>query len=209
MDTLRQQFREALEAVDRVQVEAILKLALTRDTPLAAIERLVVPVMESFGADWDSGKLALSQVYMGSRLCEQVIEQLLEPGSTQLRQSPRIAIVVLNDYHMLGKRIVHSVLRASGYDILDYGRMEVDALVDRIAADTLDILLISVLMLPSALKIRELRMALDARNVRVRIAVGGAPFLFDSTLWQEVGADTMGRTAGDAISIVKRWAEAK
>jgi len=107
---------------------------------------------------------------------------------------------------MLGKRIVYSVMRASGFELFNYGRMDVNELVEQIIKDKLRILLVSVLMMPSALKIRELRNALDARGVQVKILVGGAPFQFDSQLWQEVGADAMGLSAGDAVSIVQRWA---
>ena len=205
MDDQKKEFSDALERLDRVKAEEVLKRVLGQSSTLEMIEQLVVPVMEEFGARWNSGELALSQIYMGSRLCEQLIEHLLQPGSTGLRQSPRVGIAVLCDYHMLGKRIVHSVLRASGYDIVDYGRMELGELVERAFNDRLDILLISVLMLPSALKVRELRAAFDARNMPIRIAVGGAPFLFDSQLWLEVGADAMGRTASDAVGIIERW----
>ena len=103
---------------------------------------------------------------------------------------------------MLGKRIVYSLMRASGFELFDYGRMDVTELVQRARADGIRVLLISVLMLPSALKVREVRTALDPD---IRIAVGGAPFLFDSKLWEEVGADAMGRSAADAVRIVERW----
>ena len=116
-------------------------------------------------------------------------------------------MVVLNDYHMLGKRIVLSVMRASGFDVLDYGRLDVEELLQRVIADGVEILLVSTLMLPSALKVKQLRAAFEARGHRVRIAVGGAPFLFDEALWREVGADAMGRSAADAIAIVNRWME--
>jgi len=207
MDMLRQSFRTALETLDHVSAEMVLKQALAETAPLEMIERLVVPVMDQLGAEWDAGTLALSQIYMSSRMCEQLLGRFLQLETAKLRRSPRVAIVVLNDHHMLGKRIVHSVTRASGYDVLDYGRQDVDGLVGRVVADRLDILLVSVLMLPAALKVRDLRDALDARGAKVRIAVGGAPFLFDSELWREVGADAMGRTASDAVGIIERWTE--
>ena len=37
-----------------------------------------------------------------------------------------------------------------------------------------------------------------------KVVVGGAPFLFDDQLWQEVGADAMGKSAADAVAIVTR-----
>lgn len=208
MIELRPRFRAALEALDTVRAEEVLQRVLAANTSLETVERLIVPVMEELGAEWDAGQLALSQIYMSSRMCEQIVDRLFRPGTACLKPGPRMAVTVLCDYHLLGKRIVYSVMRASGYDILDYGRLEVGDLADRIAADRLEILLVSVLMLPSALKVRELRTALEARQARVRIAVGGAPFLFDAALWREVGADAMGRTATDAVKLVERWTEA-
>jgi len=130
---------------------------------------------------------------------------VLPPSDPDRKHQPRSAIVLLNDYHMLGKRIVYSVMRASGFELFDYGRMEVDELVERAIADRIRVLLISVLMLPSALKVTEVCRQLKERDTGIKVAVGGAPFLFDATLWSEVGADAMGRSAADAITLVEGW----
>ena len=207
MDELTSKLGDALAALDRPQFEALFQQALDRMPPLEAVERYIVPALIGLGDDWSQGHVALSQVYMGSRICEDVVERALPAAAAERKGLPRMAITVLSDYHMLGKRIVLSVMRACGFDILDYGRMDVDELVGRVRADGVGILLISVLMLPSALKVKAVRAALDAQGCQVRIAVGGAPFLFDSELWREVGADAMGRNAVDAVTIVQRWRE--
>ena len=206
MEKLIQSFREALETLDRVKAEALFQQALLGRSPIEVVEQLVVPALAQIGQHWNEGRIALSQIYMSGRFCEELVERVLPPSDPDRKHQPRQAIVVLNDYHMLGKRIVYSVMRASGFELFNYGRMDVDELVKRVIADKLSILLISVLMLPSALKVRALRTALDARNAQVKILVGGAPFQFDSQLWQEVGADAMGLSAGDAVTIVQRWA---
>jgi methanogenic corrinoid protein MtbC1 len=108
---------------------------------------------------------------------------------------------------MLGKRIVYSVMRASGFELFDYGRMDVAELVAQVQADRIQVLLISVLMLPSALKIKEVCQQLKVSNPEIKIVVGGAPFLFDQRLWQEVGADAVGHSAADAVTIVTNWME--
>ena len=207
MDDLTYQLRNALEALDRPKIEALFQQALRQLPPMQVLESLIAPVLEQLGEDWSTGKIALSQIYMSSRICEDMVERVLPTMAPERKGQPHHAIVVLNDYHMLGKRIVLSVMRASGFAILDYGRMDVDELVQRVLADHVKILLISVLMLPAALKVKEVRNKLDASGRQVRIAVGGAPFLFDPELWREVGADAMGRSAADAVTIVKRWME--
>jgi methanogenic corrinoid protein MtbC1 len=205
MDESALAFYEALTSLDRPRVEELFQQAIGIKAPLQVVEELMIPALVRLGDDWNTDKIALSQIYMGSRICEDVVERVLPAASVSRKAYPPTAIVVLSDYHTLGKRIVLSVMHASGFEVLDYGRMEVEALIERMLVDDVKILLISVLMLPAALKVKDLRAALDSIGSRVRIAVGGAPFLFDSELWREVGADAMGRNAAEAIAIVQRW----
>lgn len=205
MEELIRRFRESLEALDRIQAEALFNQALEHYSPIAAVERLVVPALEQIGQEWQCGNAALSQIYLSGRFCEELVERVLPPSDPDRKHQPRSAIVVLSDFHMLGKRIVYSVMRASGFELFDYGRMDVDELVLRTQADRLRVLMISVLMLPSALKVREVCQRLKAQDSGIKVMVGGAPFLFDADLWREVGADAMGRNAADAVTIVQRW----
>jgi methanogenic corrinoid protein MtbC1 len=197
-------FQSSLEALDRVHANALFQQALTAMTPIEAVEQLVVPALEQIGAAWHSGHLALSQVYMSGRFCESLVDSVLPPSDPDRKHQPRSAIVVLSDYHDLGKRIVYSVMRASGFELFDFGRLDVNELVDRTIADKIRVLLISVLILPSALKVKQVCKQLRDRGSDVKIVVGGAPFLFDAQLWQEVGADVMGRSAAEAVTIVGR-----
>ena len=191
--------------MDRIRAEALFQQALTTLLPIEAVEQLVIPALEQIGTCWYEGSVALSQVYMSGRFCEELIDRVLPPSDPDRKLQPRSAIVVLSDYHMLGKRIVYSVMRASGFELFDYGRMDVDELVQRVLKDKLSVLLISVLILPSALKVREVCARLKASGASIKVVVGGAPFLFDASLWQEVGADAMGHSATDAVRIVESW----
>lgn len=204
MESIVTPFREALESLDRAQAEELFQRALQQSSAIDAVEKVVVPALEQIGAAWHDGSVALSQVYMSGRFCETLVDKVLPPSDPDRKHQPRSAIVVLSDYHDLGKRIVYAVMRASGFELFDYGRMDTEALVERAIADQLRVLLISVLILPSALKVREVCQQLKARGADIKVVVGGAPFLFDDQLWQEVGADAMGQSAAEAVSIVER-----
>ncbi|MDD5295589.1 MAG: cobalamin-dependent protein [Rhodocyclaceae bacterium] len=198
-------FQVALESLDKLGAEALFREALAELSPIQVVENLVVPTLERIGQGWNEGTVALSQIYMSGRFCEDLVERVLPPSDPDRKHQPRSAIAVLNDYHMLGKRIVYSMMRASGFELFDYGRMSVTELCERARADGIRVLLISVLMLPSALKVREVRETFDAQGLDIKIIVGGAPFLFDADLWREVGADAMGHNASDAVDIVQSW----
>lgn len=208
----------ALLALDRVQARTLLREARAGSAPLDVIETLVRPALEEIGRRWEAGDCALSQVYMSGRICEELVDDLLSetrqggapPHGGQGTQTlePRLAIAVLEDHHLLGKQIVRTVLRAAGYEVSDYGRQDVDGLIARVREDRIQILLVSTLMLPAALRVRVLTERLSALSPRPRVIVGGAPYRFDDGLWREVGADAVGLSAGEVLPIVTRFLEA-
>ena len=195
-------FEQALLSLDRLAAWEILQKTGKERTPVQLIEQVVVPVMERIGDGWNQGRIALSQVYMSGRICEELVDNLLPKEAPERKHQPKMAIAVLEDYHLLGKRIVYAALRACGYELKDYGRSTVDEIADRVKNDHIRILLISALMITSALKVKELVTKITASGANIKVIVGGAPFLFDAELWKSVGADAMGKNATEALKII-------
>jgi len=192
--------------LDKEAAEEILTKALELGSPIEIAGELVSLTMNRIGTAWEEGKLALSQVYMSGVICEELIDNILPPQSVDRLSQPKMAIAVFEDYHMLGKRIILSSLRACGFELLDLGGgVSIDQLTEIIQKEKIKILLLSVLMLPSALHIKELKKKLKGNDVK--IIVGGAPFRFDSELWKEVGADAFGKDPAEAIKIVSQMME--
>lgn len=199
-------FEEALLAMDR---EAALSIASPYTNPSDLADNMLVPCLENIGKGWAEGRLALAQVYLSAQICEDILQSV----STSLKMKPKrneqIAIVLLEDHHSLGKMIVRATLMAAGYSIVDLGRLEVEELVAHLKLSPVELLLISVLMLPSAYKVAQLKKRLEEESIPTKLIVGGAPFRIDQNLWQEVGADGFGNVASDAIDIVKRMLREK
>ena len=171
---------------------------------MTALEELVVTALDNIGSSWEKGEAALSQVYMGGRICEDLMSPYFPQSQTTSAAPPNVAIAVLNDHHLLGKRIVLSFLKASGIPVLDWGSCSEDQLIERTLESRVQVLLISTLMLPSALKIGPVRERLRNSGFTGRIIVGGAPFRIDPTLAAEVGADATADNAMDCVKLVKR-----
>ncbi|EEG77913.1 cobalamin B12-binding domain-containing protein [Dethiobacter alkaliphilus] len=198
-------FMEALLHIDRIKAKEILaEFRSTGKSIYDFFDEVVAPALEIIGEGWEEGSITLSQVYMSGKICEELTDLLLADYETQVPNQAKIAIATLIDHHALGKRIILSFLRARGYKILDYGYgLGVDELVDLVLKDRLDILLISTLMLPSALKIKPLIEKLRAKGTDVMVIVGGAPFVLDEQLWQEVDAYAMGKNPYDALELIE------
>ncbi len=204
------EFKNALLQINRIKAAELFERSYTDATSFALLERLATNTLEKIGKDWENGAVSLAQVYMSGIICEELMDQYLPKMNIQRKVIPRMAAVVLQDHHGLGKRIVISILRAGGFEVLDFGQgVTVDEVVEKTIENDLEILLISTLMLPSALKVEEVKAKLAAKGSKVKIIVGGAPFRMDSTLWKRVGADADGKNASDIISIIEKMIEGR
>lgn len=193
----------ALMTMDRDQAESIVRRAMKNGSPIEIASELVSRSLQRIGDAWETGELALSQVYMSGIICEEVIDKILPPSNPMRKDQPKMAIAVFEDYHLLGKRIIYSTLRASGFELADLGGgLSTEQLTEIVKKENIKILLLSVLMLPSALRIKELKQSLS--DTDVKIIVGGAPFRLDTQLWEEVGADGYGKDSSDAIEVVTK-----
>lgn len=193
----------ALLRVDRLAAERIVSSAFKAATLDEVVATLIAPSLERIGDNWIKGTTSLSEIYMSSRICEELMKSAVPTGSPLKTGQPKMAIVALLDYHLLGKRLVQLMLHSSGYEVADYGQGATpEDVVNWVRRDQIEVLLISTLMLPSALKIKELKKLLQGAHLNPRLVVGGAPFRFDDELWKEVGADAMGYAASDALKII-------
>ena len=200
------QLERAFLMLDREGAEKVMHEALSVGSPIEVAGNLVSLTLNRIGDAWEQGKLSLSQVYMSGVICEELIDKILPPNSQDRLSQPKMAIGVYEDYHLLGKRIIFSALRASGFELMDLGGgLQTKQLLDIIQKEKIKILLLSVLMLPSALHIKELKRGLNGKDVK--IVVGGAPFRFDDMLWKEVGADACCADPSEAIQIVTKMME--
>lgn len=195
----------ALLSVDRLAATKLLTETTTAWTPSERIERLVPPVMRRIGEEWENQRVSLAQMYMSGLICEDIVGSILSSQSANKKNQSSMAIVTLEDHHSLGRKIVASFIRTAGFELIDYGQgVTVDDLFMRLKRDGIKIILISTLMLRSALKVKTLRERLNAEGLDVKVVAGGAPFMFDPQLWKEVGADVMARTASEAVSIIEK-----
>jgi methanogenic corrinoid protein MtbC1 len=209
MESLKQislELENALLSLDEEAAVQIVKEAQSGLSPSKIAGDLISATLLRIGESWECGGLSLSQVYMSGIICEKVIDQIMPPQSPIRKSQPKMAIAVLEDFHLLGKRIVLSTLRASGFELLDLGGgLTIERIVELVKTEEIKILLLSVLMLPSALRITELKAQL--KEVDVTLVVGGAPFRFDDQLWKEVGADYYGKDSSEALEIVNKILE--
>lgn len=201
-------FQTALLQIDRIKAAEIFENIYKKKRNFESLEHMTVEALERIGVGWEDDQLSLSQVYMSGVICEELIEKYIPKCGSSYKKKPKIAIAVLQDHHALGKRIVYSVLRAGGYDLIDFGQgLSVEEIVEKTIEAEIDILLISTLMLPSALKVKNVVESLRKKGSSVKVVVGGAPFRLDSSMWQKVNADADGKNGTEVKKIIEKLTE--
>jgi methanogenic corrinoid protein MtbC1 len=195
---------QALVSVDKTAVFALLGTAY-EEGGAPKVGDLLRTALEEIGDAWERGSMSLAQVYMSGIISEEAIHHVLSETHVTDTSLPLIGSAVFLDHHGLGMRIVSSLVRSAGYPLKDLG-LGADTVrtVDFVGKENIRILLVSVLMLPSALAVEELCREMARLHPEVRIVVGGAPFRLDEGLWKRVGAHAMGKNAGEIFDILHR-----
>ncbi|MDD1723748.1 MAG: B12-binding domain-containing protein [Methanospirillum sp.] len=192
----------ALVRLDRLYVRELFEKR--QDTPVyEIIDRIVVPALDQIGREWERGDLALSQVYMSSTLIQEIIGVLSDSNAITPRNAPPIGIASFEDHHILGYQIVSNLVISAGYAPILYKVQNGSGLLNLVQKDRIGILLLSSLMLPSALRIRDFISQMREKGIKTQVIVGGAPFRLDPLLYREIGADYMAASASDVLPILQ------
>ena len=204
IDGLVEQLEQAFLAVDLAAAREAMAGAVCAVGAGRAIERVLVPALDRVGDRWSGGAASLSQVYMAGRYAERLSDELLPPAAPP-EGALRVGVAVLEDQHLIGKRMVVAHLRAAGLAPIDLGDgVTAATLAERTVAARVEVLLVSTLMLRAALAVKDLVGLLRQRGSTARVVVGGAPFRLDPELWRAAGADACGLVAADAPRLA-RW----
>ena len=152
----------------------------TLGSPLAVIDRLLMPAMEVVGNLFGQGKMFLPQVVKTARVMKKAVAVLtpyIEQGSEANAKSTGKVLVatVKGDVHDIGKNIVAVVMACNGYTIRDLGVMaECPRIIDEAVAWGADAICLSGLITPSLEEMIHVCEELERRGLRIPVLIGGA-----------------------------------
>ncbi|MHA1908265.1 MAG: cobalamin B12-binding domain-containing protein [Candidatus Thorarchaeota archaeon] len=173
---------------------------LSSEEILKVLEDMLVEI----GDLWEKDEIPLTTVYIASKIAEELSETLLRPSDVEDQKRGKIVIGTLaEDFHSLGKNLVIRFLTPF-FDIIDLGNdVGIDEFLKKAKEADVDIIAVSALMMNSVVSIKKLREKMDSESWTRKplLVVGGAPFVIDSDLAEEVGADAVGLSAMHAVEV--------
>jgi len=204
-------YYDAVFDTDRDRALAVIQRALDAGvTPEEVIFTIIIPGMEKMiGGMMTDSLVTLSQHFLASQIAEEVTDMLIPRFKTAPEMQGQVVIgTSFGDFHGLGKKILSGCLRAKMFQVTDVG---INARPERFVEEALSVgahvIGISSMMVHTAVGDngpRRVRALLREQGLedRIKIVVGGAPYRFHDTLYQEVEADAWGATAIDGAEII-------
>jgi 5-methyltetrahydrofolate--homocysteine methyltransferase len=164
--------------------------------------------MEVVGEKYECGDFFLSELIMAGETMKEgmkILEPHLEAGGRASRG--RVVIgTVEGDLHDIGKNIAATLLKASGFDVIDLGAdVSPSKFLQQLQDSKAEILGMSALLSTTMVKMADTIDAIVKAGIRdrVKVIIGGAPV--NAAYATEIGADAAAKDAVDGVAICKSW----
>ena len=169
----------------------------------------MLPAMDVIGSRFTDGTVFIPEVLLSARAMNDGLS-LLEPhlATSNVKRGGRVLIgTVLGDLHDIGKNMVLSMLKGTGFQVTDMGvNVSTTDVVEQVREHRPDIVALSALLTTTMPQMKEIIDALAEAGLRddVKVIVGGAPV--NQMFADHVGADGYAMDAGDAVAVAKELA---
>lgn len=204
-------FDQLSEALFNLEEERVMHLTLKGiedgENPLEIIENGLAEGIRRIGEKFASGEFTLPHMVIGADIMQRAISTL-EPALEETRQKRQFKAKVLigtaeGDIHDIGKKIVATLLRANGYEVIDLGRdVPNDRFLEKTKKESPDFLCMSALMTTTVSNQQKVIQLLTNEGIRdsVRVIVGGAAVSLDSA--RTMGADGYAESASEGVAVI-------
>jgi methylmalonyl-CoA mutase cobalamin-binding domain/chain len=178
---------------------------------------LLLPVIGRFTEKYFStNDVSLSRGYVASRYADEIMQMVLKATAKSPIKETKGPVIIGNiedDFHALGRKIVTTFLKTSGWKVYDLGNdITAREFVDAAVENGAKIIGVSAMMYATAINIKKVREELDKRGLsgKIQLAVGGAVFIMRPELVEMVGGDGTAQTAATASPLFDElWTKAE
>jgi 5-methyltetrahydrofolate--homocysteine methyltransferase len=164
--------------------------------------------MQVVGEKYECGDFFVSELIMAGETMKEgmkILEPHLEAGGRTGRGKVIIGTVE-GDLHDIGKNIAATLLKASGFDVIDLGTdVSPSKFLQRLGESKVEILGMSAMVSTTMVKMADTIDAIAKAGIRdrVKVIIGGAPV--NAAYATEIGADAAAKDAVDGVAICKNW----
>jgi methanogenic corrinoid protein MtbC1 len=165
--------------------------------------------MQQVGEKFAAKEFFLADLIFSAEIFQEIMT-LLEPELKKGGETTYIGKVLIgtvkNDIHDIGKNIIASLLRASGFEVVDLGvDVPVEKFIEAIKREKPRVVGLSGLLTIAIDEMKKTIAAIEANGLRdkVKIIIGGGPM--DKSVRDHVGADASTQDAVEGVRLIKEF----
>ena len=212
-DKILKNLQDAVLEYDSSAAKNAAKAAIAaKMDPLKAIEKGLVPSIETIGEKFEKMEIYLPELMLAADAMRSALVLLLPlvPKGSKGAKATVVIGTVQGDVHEIGKNIVSSMLMAGGFNVIDLGvDVKTITFVEEAKKTNAKIIGASALMsstIGSQKDIIDLLVSQGSRKKHA-VLVGGGPTTKE---WaKEIGADGCGMTAVEAVKLAGKFAKGR
>jgi methanogenic corrinoid protein MtbC1 len=172
------------------------------------IVNVLEPLLVNWGTRWMKGELSLAHGYLSGKVAEEFFLVASKSDEFKKEQVQKKGTIVIgnieDDFHPLGRRLVSTFAKSSGWDVIDLGNdVLAETFIDEALKNQAGIVAVSAMMFTTAKNIASVREEIDRKNLnsQLKLAVGGAVFKLNPDLVKDVGGDGTAENALQAPAL--------
>ncbi len=189
-------------------VESEVKNALSEGLEAShVLEKGLIAGMITVGERFRAGDMFLPEVLMSAKAMHKGLE-IVRPLLARSGQSLQRKVVmgtVEGDIHDIGKRIVGTLIKGNGFNVIDLGvDLRPEVFVQAVEEHRPDVLGMSAMLTTTMTNMKKVIDLLKEKGLRekVKVVVGGAPV--NEEFAESIGADGYAPDAGVAAELVRK-----
>ncbi|AKN31751.1 cobalamin-binding protein [Clostridium carboxidivorans P7] len=202
---------EAMADLDEDVVLEEVKALKAQATPALDIIASLQEGMEIVGDRFEKKEYFLSELIMSAEVFNEASEIIGGMGETGKSKNGVFVIgTIYDDIHDIGKNIVSTVMRSSGFEVIDLGvDIPTDKFIEAIKQYKPKVVGISCLLTTCFDNVKECIKAIGDAGLResTKILVGGGPV--NDAAGEYMGADIVGKNAQQTVKYCKKFVGVK
>jgi MerR family transcriptional regulator, light-induced transcriptional regulator len=199
-------YLNCLLKADRTMAAQVINQTLAKGCNVKDIYTLIFQASQhEVGRLWEINRINVAQEHYCTAATQAIMAQLYPYIFSSVKNGHRLVAACVNgEQHELGIRMVADFFEMSGWDTYYLGaNMPVKSLLTAISQYQAELLCISATINFNVSATSDLITAVrnSADTARIKILVGGRPFIIAPNLWAKIGADGFASDAGSAVNM--------
>lgn len=182
------------------------EILLQTKQPMEIINDMLIPALDSVGANFEKGKIFLPQLILSANASQSAFDvikaYMISNDSAPVSKGKIVLATVHGDIHDIGKNIVKVLLENYGYTVIDLGRdVPEETVVQAVKEHNVKMVGLSALMTTTLKAMEDTITMLRAESLDCKVVVGGA--VLTPEYAKNIGADYYAKDAKETVDIAK------